>query len=122
MAIVRYLVSDVDRAADFYRRLGFEAVARWGPAFTITKREDVELWLSGPDTSAARSMPDGRVPEPGGWNRIVLVVSDITSTVSELKAQGVAFSNEIITGPGGSQTLAEDPDGNVVELFEPRER
>jgi catechol 2,3-dioxygenase-like lactoylglutathione lyase family enzyme len=121
MAGIRYLVTDVAVAIEFYRdQLGFELIEQWGPAFAIVARDGMQLWLSGPQTSAAQPMPDGRTPEPGGWNRIVMEVRDLAALVERLKAAGVRFRNEIITGPGGSQVLAEDGVGNVVELFEPR--
>lgn len=121
MANVRYMVSDVDRAVDFYtKRLGFELAEKWGPAFAIVKKDGINLWLSGPQTSAAKPMPDGRVPEPGGWNRVVVEVKDLPGLVDSLSRDGISFRNEIITGPGGSQVLVEDGEGNVVELFEPR--
>jgi catechol 2,3-dioxygenase-like lactoylglutathione lyase family enzyme len=121
MATVRYLVTDVDRSVAFYRdRLGFEVVERMGPAFALIRRDDLTLWLAGPSSSAARPMPDGRQPEPGGWNRFVIEVDDLAQTVAALTAAGVAFRNAIVVGPGGKQILAEDPDGNPIELFEPR--
>ena len=120
MASVRYLVRNVDEAVAFYtRRLGFELKQQFGPAMAITRRGDLTLWLAGPGASAARPMPDGRKPEPGGWNRFVLEVENLESLVTELRAQGVPFRNEIVTGPGGRQILCEDPSGNVVELFQP---
>ena len=120
MASVRYLVRNVDEAVAFYtRRLGFELKQQFGPAMAITQRGDLTLWLAGPGASAARPMPDGRKPEPGGWNRFVLEVENLESLVTELRAQGVPFRNEIVTGPGGRQILCEDPSGNVVELFQP---
>ncbi len=120
-AIVRYLVGDVDEAVAFYtERLGFEVEQRMGPAFAIVAGDGLEVWLSGPQTSAAQPMPDGRQPEPGGWNRLVLAVDDLEQTVADLRAAGAVFRNEIITGPGGKQILLEDPAGNPVELFEPR--
>lgn len=90
-----------------------------GPAFAIVAKEDLELWLSGPQTSAARHMPDGRKPEAGGWNRFVIEVGDIESLVASMKKAGVSFRNNIISGPGGKQTLAEDPSGNPIEIFQP---
>ena len=121
MATVRYLVSDVDTALEFYtQQLGFALEQRMGPPFAIVTRDDLRLWLSGPGTSATRPMPDGREPEPGGWNRLVIEVDDLPALVQSMKAAGVVFRNEIITGPGGSQVLAEDGAGNVVELFEAR--
>lgn len=120
MAAIRYLVKDVDRALAFYTRyLGFKLQRQAGPAFATVSRDDLTLWLSGPQSSAARPMPDGRRPEPGGWNRLVLEVEDLPSRVAELKQAGIHFRNEIVVGPGGKQILAEDPDGNPVELFEP---
>jgi len=120
MAVVRYLVNDPDAAATFYaKHLGFALMRRWGPALSMIKRDDLELWLSGPDTSAARPMPDGRKPEPGGWNRIVLQVKDLPSLVAGMKEADVHFRNEIVTGPGGKQILMEDSAGNPIELFEP---
>lgn len=119
MAVVRYLVTDVDPALAFYtQHLGFEVENRMGPPFAILKRGDLRMWLSGPGTSAARDMPDGRTPEPGGWNRVVVEVDDIEETVTRLKAAGLKFRNDIVRGPGGAQILAEDPSGNPVELFE----
>src|SRR2546422_2514844 len=120
MASIRDLVRDVDSAVAFYtQRLGFELKQQMGPAFASVSRDDLTLWLSGPQSSAARPMPDGRRPEPGGWNRLVLEVKDLSSRVAALKQAGVRFRNEIVVGPGGKQILAEDPDGYPVELFEP---
>jgi len=120
MASIRYLVKDVDRSIAFYTgQLGFKLVQQAGPAFASVSRDDLTLWLSGPQSSGARPMPDGRRPEPGGWNRLVLNVKDLPSRVAELKQKAVRFRNEIVVGPGGKQILVEDPDGNPVELFEP---
>jgi catechol 2,3-dioxygenase-like lactoylglutathione lyase family enzyme len=120
-AAVRYLVADVDRAVAFYvEHLGFELVEQMGPAFAQVRRGDLIVWLSGPASSAARPMPDGRQPVAGGWNRFVLEVDDLAARVEVMRAAGVTFRNAIVSGPGGKQILAEDPDGNVVELFEPR--
>ncbi len=119
MAVVRYLVADVDAAIGFYTaHLGFALERKMGPAFGIVVRDDLELWLSGPQSSAARPMPDGRCPEPGGWNRLVVEVEDLKATVAALTEAGVRFRNEIIVGPGGKQILLDDADGNAVELFE----
>lgn len=119
MVSVRYLVHDVAKAVDFYTaHLGFGVVEQWGPFLTIVERGELRLWLSGPQTSAARPMPDGRVPAPGGWNRIVIQVENIEQTVTIMKKAGVTFRNEIISGPGGSQVLVEDPSGNPIELFQ----
>lgn len=120
MPAVRYFVADVDRAIAFYRRLGFELVEQWGPAMAITELDGFRLWLAGPSASASRPMPDGRTPEPGGWNRIVVTVQDLEALVGDLREQGVKFRNEPLSGPGGSQVLIEDPDGNPIELFQPR--
>ncbi len=120
MASVRYMVSDVDQAVEFYtQQLGFALTERWGPALAILSKEDLTLWVSGPHASAARPMPDGRLPESGGWNRFVIEVEDIHAQSVALKAAGVTFRNEIITGLGGSQVLIEDPSGNPIELFQP---
>ena len=120
MATVRYLVDDVGAAVSFYvDRLGFEEVRRFGPAIAIVRRGDLDLWLAGPISSAARPMPDGRAPEPGGWNRLVIEVEDLDGRVEVLAATGAVFRNDVVEGPGGRQILVEDPSGNVVELFEP---
>ena len=120
MATFRYLVKEVDAAIEFYtNHLGFQLTEKMGPAFAIVARGDLNLWLSGPQTSAARPMPDGRKPEAGGWNRFVIEVDDIDTLVAALKQAGVRFRNEIISGPGGKQILAEDPSGNPIEIFQP---
>lgn len=119
MATMRYLVSDVGEAISFYvDHLGFEVLERYGPAMAIVRLGDLDLWLAGPVSSAARPMPDGRSPEPGGWNRLVITVDDLDAIVAQLGAAGAVFRNEIVEGPGGRQILVEDPAGNVVELFE----
>lgn len=121
MATIRYLVNDVDAALDFYvNRLGFELAQRLGPPFAMVRRDDLTLWLSGPGTSAARPMPDGAQPAPGGWNRLVLEVDDLDARVTALRAAGVRLRSDIVSGPGGRQLLIEDPSGNPVELFTPR--
>jgi catechol 2,3-dioxygenase-like lactoylglutathione lyase family enzyme len=120
-ATVRYLVADVDRAVAFYlEHLGFELVEQMGGAFARVRQGDLILWLSGPASSAARPMPDGRQPIAGGWNRFVIEVADLGSRVEAMREAGVTFRNAIVAGPGGKQILAEDPDGNVIELFEAR--
>jgi catechol 2,3-dioxygenase-like lactoylglutathione lyase family enzyme len=120
MATMRYFVSDVGEAISFYAdRLGFEVVERYDPAMAIVRLGDLELWLAGPVSSAARPMPDGRSPEPGGWNRVVIKVDDLDANIAQLGAAGAVFRNEIVRGPGGKQILVEDPSGNVIELFEP---
>jgi len=119
MATVRYLVHDVPAAIAFYAgHLGFEVRQQFGPAMAILARGDLTLWLAGPMASAAKPMPDGRAPAPGGWGRFVLEVEDLPGMVARLRAAGVAFRNDILAGPGGRQILAEDPSGNCVELFE----
>ena len=120
MAIVRYLVRDVDAVLPFYEALGFTLADRWGPPFAIVERGDLQIWLSGPGTSAAKPMPDGALPAPGGWNRLVIEVDDLDASVVALKATGAAFRNQPISGPGGRQVLVEDPSGNPLELFEAR--
>jgi catechol 2,3-dioxygenase-like lactoylglutathione lyase family enzyme len=120
-AAVRYLVADVDRAVAFYvEQLGFTLVEQMGGAFAQVRRDELTLWLSGPASSAARPMPDGRQPVAGGWNRFVLEVDDLAARVEAMRDAGVTFRNAIVTGPGGKQILVEDPDGNVIELFEAR--
>lgn len=122
MAVTRYLVGDTDEAVTFYvDLLGFELITRLGPAFAIVERDGHELWLSGLQTSAAQPMPDGRVPESGGWNRLVLEVDDVPATVARLAEAGVRRRNEPLSGPGGTQVLIEDPSGNPIELFAPRQ-
>jgi catechol 2,3-dioxygenase-like lactoylglutathione lyase family enzyme len=120
MVAFRYLVDDVDAAVTFYTSvLGFTLEQQMGPAFAIVVHGDAPLWLSGPASSAARPMPDGAKPEPGGWNRIALEVDDIEAEVTRLMQTGVRFRGEIVVGPGGSQIVLEDPSGNAVELFQP---
>jgi catechol 2,3-dioxygenase-like lactoylglutathione lyase family enzyme len=121
MATVRYLVTDVDRSVAFYvGQLGFELIEQMGPAFARVGRDDLTLWLAGPQSSAARPMPDGRQPGPGGWNRFVIEVEHLADLIARLTSAGVTFRTAIVTGPGGKQILAEDPDGNPIELFEAR--
>jgi len=118
---VRYMVNDVKASIAFYTTvLGFSLLTDYSPAFADVKLGDLRLLLAGPGSSAARPMPDGRQPEPGGWNRILLVVDDINAEVARLRAAGVTFRNDVITGPGGSQVVIEDPSGNAIELFLPR--
>jgi catechol 2,3-dioxygenase-like lactoylglutathione lyase family enzyme len=117
---VRYMVDDVQASVDFYvAHFGFRPVGPSSPAFAAVERGALRLLLAGPMSSAGRPMPDGRKPEAGGWNRFQFVVEDIEAEVARLRGEGVAFRNEILTGPGGSQVLAEDPSGNVVEVFQP---
>jgi catechol 2,3-dioxygenase-like lactoylglutathione lyase family enzyme len=121
MATIRYLVGDVDASVAFFiERLGFRLATRMGSAFAIVERDDLLLWLSGPESSAARPMPDGTQPEPGGWNRLVLEVDDVPAEVERLRGAGVVFRSDPVTGPGGTQVVLEDPSGNPVELFAPR--
>ena len=116
---VRYMVHDVQDAVDWYvGHFGFSVILA-SPAFGSVERGHLRLLLSGPKSSAGRPMPDGRQPEPGGWNRFQVIVEDIGAEVERLRTRGVTFRNEILKGPGGSQILAEDPSGNVVELFQP---
>ena len=119
---VRYMVDDVEAAVDFYTtHFGFTLRMSAAPAFADVVRGRLRLLLSGPKSSAGRPMPDGRTPEPGGWNRIHFVVDDIEADVERLRAAGLRFRNEIISGPGGRQILLEDPAGNPIELFQPKE-
>jgi catechol 2,3-dioxygenase-like lactoylglutathione lyase family enzyme len=116
---VRYMVDDVEEAIAFYTtHFGFTVLTSF-PAFADVVRGNLRLLLSGPDSSAARPMPDGRQPGPGGWNRIHFIVDDIEAEVERLRAAGLTFRNDIVTGPGGQQILLEDPSGNPIELFQP---
>ena len=120
MAQVRYIVNDVERAIAFYRDLlGFEVLERFGPAMAILAFDDLRIWLAGPMASASKPMPDGAQPQPGGWNRIVITVSELEETVARLEGAGVTFRNQILAGPGGRQIVCEDPSGNPIELFQP---
>ena len=117
---VRYMVDDVDEAIGFYtERFGFELGQNASPAFAEVIRGRLRLLLAGPKSSAGRPMPDGRRPEPGGWNRIHFVVEDLDAEVERLRAAGLSFRNDIVSGPGGRQILVEDPSGNPIELFQP---
>lgn len=120
---VRYIVDDVDVAVAWYtKHLGFSVISNHAPPFADVRRGPLRLLLSGPESSAGRPMRDGEQPKPGGWNRIHLIVDDISAEVARLKAEGVDFRNDIVTGPGGSQVLLADPSGNLVELFQPARR
>jgi catechol 2,3-dioxygenase-like lactoylglutathione lyase family enzyme len=119
---VRYIVTDVDAAIAFYtENLGFTEVMHPAPAFAMLSRGDLRLVLSAPGggPGGGQAMPDGTMPEPGGWNRFAVEVSDLAGAVEQLRRSGVRFRNEIVTGTGGKQIIAEDPSGNPVELFEP---
>ena len=119
---VRYIVDDVDRAIDFYtRQLGFTLVMHPAPPFAMLSRGDLRLVLSAPNPGGGggQAMPDGTMPQPGGWNRFAIQVEDLAATVQTLRAAGARFRNDIVTGVGGRQILVEDPSGNPIELFEP---
>ena len=119
MAVIRYLVNDVDVAVEFYiNMLGFELVEKWGPPFAMVKRGDLTLWLSGPGSSASRPLTDGSTPLPGGWNRLVLETDDLALSMAKLTQAGAQFRSEVVSGPGGTQVLVDDPSGNPIELFE----
>jgi catechol 2,3-dioxygenase-like lactoylglutathione lyase family enzyme len=120
---VRYIVDDVAAAVDFYTtHLDFALLTSALPAFADVKRGDLRLLLSGPTSSAGRTLPDGRRPAPGGWNRIHLIVEDLAREVERLRQAGLSFRSDIVTGPGGSQIVLDDPSGNPVELFQPAPR
>lgn len=120
---VRYQVKDVSRSVEFYtRQLGFKLEHRQLPAFANVSLGNLKILLSGPEASGSRPMPDGRRQEPGGWNRVVLRVTDLSGLIETLKKAGLHFRNEMETGPGGKQIQLEDPDGNAIELFEPAGR
>jgi catechol 2,3-dioxygenase-like lactoylglutathione lyase family enzyme len=117
---VRYIVSDVEQAIAYYTtHLGFTERMSVLPAFADVVRGRLRLLLSGSASSGGRTLPDGRTPQPGGWNRILLVVQDLAAEVERLRAAGLTFRSDIITGPGGSQIVLDDPSGNPVELFQP---
>lgn len=118
---IRYQTLDVQRAVEFYtKHLGFKLEHQQLPAFATVSFGELKLLLSGPGASGSRPMPDGRHQDPGGWNRIVLRVSDVERAIETLKPAGVKFRNQMESGPGGRQVQIEDPDGNPIELFEPR--
>ena len=120
MAIVRYIVNDVDASVRFYvDTLGFALEQQWGPPFAMVRRGDLTLWLSGPGSSAARPLSDGSKAAPGGWNRLVIETDDIAALIAALKRAGAHLRGDIVTGPGGSQALVDDPSGNPIELFQP---
>ena len=120
---IRYIVDDVATSFDFYtKHLGFTSLNNFAPAFADVARGHRRLMLSGPASSGARALPDGRQPIAGGWNRIHIIVDDIRAEVERLTAAGVAFRSEVISGPGGAQVVLDDPSGNPVELFQPAQR
>ena len=120
---IRYMVDDVDAAVAWYtKHLGFTILSNSAPAFADVALGSLRLLLSGPTSSAGRPMADGARPQSGGWNRIHLVVDDLPAQVARLRAAGVQFRNDVVTGPGGSQVLLKDPSGNLVELFQPARR
>ena len=121
MAVVRYLVDNVDVCLPFYRALGFRLADRWGSPFAVMKGHGLSVWLSGPGTSARKKLTSGQLPAPGGWNRLVLPVKDLDATVARLDQLGVTFRSRPIKGPGGQQALVEDPSGNPIEIFQPRD-
>lgn len=117
---VRYMVDDVEAAANFYTtHLGFTLLASYGRAFADVKRGNLRLLLSGPASSAGRPLPGGRQPGPGGWNRIHLLVDDIDAEVARLRGAGASFRSDVVSGLGGKQILLDDPSGNPIELFQP---
>jgi len=120
---VRYIVKDVGEAMSFYcEELGFRVLMHPGPGFAMLARGDLRLALSAPGRGpggAGQAMPDGTVPQPGGWNRFMIEVEDLDGTVETLRTNGAHFRNDIVTGMGGKQILLDDPSGNPVELFEP---
>jgi glyoxylase I family protein len=120
---IRYQVNDVARSTAFYtRHLGFKLEHQQLPAFASVSLRDTQVLLSGPGASGSRPMPDGQSQQPGGWNRVVLRISDLPGFIAALRSAGVRFRNEMEVGPGGRQVQIEDPDGNPIELFEPAAR
>jgi catechol 2,3-dioxygenase-like lactoylglutathione lyase family enzyme len=123
LVCVRYIVTDVAASLDFYTtHLGFTELSNAAPAFADVVRGNLRLLLSGPTSSAGRALPDGRQPVAGGWNRIHLIVDDVANELEHLKAAGIEFRSDIVTGPGGKQVVFDDPSGNPIELFQPASR
>jgi len=119
MTHVRYMVNDVQESVDFYtKHFGFEPIGPSSPAFASVLRGNLRLLLSGPQSSAGQPMADGATPGPGGWNRIHFVYDDLDAEIERLRAEGVPFRNEAVSGPGGTQILVVDPSGNLIELFQ----
>ena len=120
---VRYQVVDLARSIDFYtRQLGFKLEHQQLPAFAAMSLGELKILLSGPGASGSRPMRDGQRQQPGGWNRVVLRVTDLAACIATLNESGAHFRNEMEVGPGGKQIQLEDPDGNPIELFEPAQR
>jgi catechol 2,3-dioxygenase-like lactoylglutathione lyase family enzyme len=120
---VRYMVDDVTATVDYYTsHFGFTVQTNFPPVFADVTRGNLRLLLAGPDSSAGVPMADGEKPRPGGWNRIHFVVADLQSEIDRLTAEGVSSRNEVVRGPAGSQVLAQDPSGNLIELFQPADR
>lgn len=120
--MVRYIVTDVDSSIDFYtRHFGFRVAAQSGPYFAILEKDNLQIVLSPPKGPGGGSQPtpDGRRPEPGGWNRVIVKSAKLDDEVATLRKAGVHFRSDVITGPGGRQILVDDPSGNLVEIFEP---
>jgi len=117
---VRYMVNNVEAALAFYtKHFGFDPLTTTLPAFADVRRGKLRLLLSGPQSSAGRALADGVQPQPGGWNRIHFITADLDAEMARLKAEGVSFRNDVVTGPGGRQVLVQDPSGNLIELFQP---
>ena len=122
MARVRFLVEDVERAVRTYTTaFGFQLIEQHGQAFALVRRDDLDIGLSGPESSASRPLEDGAIPIPGGWGRILIEVSDLDQAVIDLETNGVTLRNGIVRGKGGAQVLANDGEGNVVEFFQAEE-
>ncbi len=119
MAQFRYIVNDVDSAVEFYTaNFAFTLLEQYGPAMAIMVLGDLQLWVAGPMSSAAKPMTDGSQPGPGGWSRLVLTVENLPEKILQLQNNGVTFRNKLVDGPGGKQILCEDPSGNIIELFQ----